>query len=150
MSCRNRLLIVSCGATKCPDEEPLPAIERYNGPFYTTLRKFLAEHPAERGRLSIMVLSAEYGLINGYRLIPDYDHLMTPERAVWLHPQVSRRLATLLQHQRFTSTFINLGRTYMGAFTIEPMLVPLLGDITEATGGIGQKRGQMRRWLEAP
>lgn len=149
MSCRNRLLIVSCGATKRPNPEPMAAIERYNGPFYTTLRKFLTEHPAERSHLTILVLSAEYGLINSHRLIPDYDHRMTTERAAQLRPQVSRHLATLLQHQCFASTFINLGRTYMAAFPIGPVLVPLLGDITEAAGGIGQKRGQMRRWLEA-
>ena len=150
MSCRNRLLIVSCGAKKRPDVEPLPATERYIGPFYTTLGKFLTEHPAERGRITVLVLSAEYGLINGYRLIPNYDLRMTPERAAELRPLVSRRFAAFLMQRHFTATFINFGRTYMGAFTVDPMLLPMLGAITEASGGIGERRGQMRRWLEAP
>ena len=147
----SRLLVLSCSATKRPNAECLPAIERYNGPFYTTLRKFLAEHPHEAQSLTILVVSAEYGLINGHRLIPDYDHRMTPERAEDLRPQVSRRFAALLAHRPvpFARTFINFGRDYKCAFQIDPASRPPLGDITEACGGIGKKRGQMRCWLEA-
>lgn len=158
-----RLLILACGATKRLDPEPVPAVERYTGPNYTTLQKFLREHPEQRDQLSVLIISAKFGLIRGSTLIPHYDQRMDARRARELHVQLVCDFNAFLaahQHQPFTSTFINLGADYREA--LAPgyqsaqhigLLWPnhsALGTVSEAHGrGIGVMRGQMRQWLYA-
>ena len=40
---KNYLLIISCSQRKVETSEPLPALERYDGPTYRTLRKAMHE-----------------------------------------------------------------------------------------------------------
>ena len=40
------MLILACSRRKRPDEGLLPAIERYDGPTFCVLRRFLREVPA--------------------------------------------------------------------------------------------------------
>jgi hypothetical protein len=40
------MLILACSRRKRPDEGLLPAIERYDGPAFRVLRRFLREMPA--------------------------------------------------------------------------------------------------------
>jgi hypothetical protein len=41
-----RMLILACSRRKRPDEGLLPAIERYDGPAFRMVRRFLREMPA--------------------------------------------------------------------------------------------------------
>ena len=47
MNYKRRLLILSCSQRKHETQEPLPAIERYNGPLFFVLRRFLRECPRQ-------------------------------------------------------------------------------------------------------
>ncbi len=57
----DRLLILSCSRRKRLDKDLLPAVERYDGPAFRVLRRFLREMPFEAP--DVPILSAEYGLI---------------------------------------------------------------------------------------
>ena len=144
-----RLLILACSATKRHDPGLLPAIERYDGPSYRTLRRYLAGDPARRDALDLLVLSAEFGLIRGERLIPTYDHRMDTQRAISLRPSVASTLHSQLAERVYEATFVSLGADYLPALRLPEELRPKLGALTFASGGIGARLGQLRHWLLA-
>lgn len=53
------------------------ALERYDGPAFHVLRKFIIECPAEARNLDIHILSAKFGLITAARSIPRYEQNVT-------------------------------------------------------------------------
>jgi hypothetical protein len=144
----SRLLIISCGATKRHDSGLLPAIQRYDGPPYRSLRASLREL-AEARRPAIRILSAEFGLIAAETPIPDYDRRMTPARAQELRDQVRRSLGLALGHGGYVRTFISLGADYWPALALDPTERAHMGKLTVAQGGIGQRMAQLKRWLLA-
>lgn len=142
-----RLLIVACGATKRADVDHIPAIDRYSGPPFRTLRKALAGLPEEQ-RPTVLILSAEFGLIAADAPIPNYNHRMTTARALALCTQVREALAQALAGGRYDETMINLGADYLPALHLDPTTTTdQLGTLTYAQGGIGERMSQMKRWL---
>lgn len=88
-----RLLILSCSKAKTADDGLLPAIDRYDGPTFRVLRRYLRERPDPA--LQVYVLSAEFGLIAGDHPIPSYDREMTEARAQELRPLVGTTIVPL-------------------------------------------------------
>lgn len=144
-----RLLILACSATKRHDIGLMPALDRYDGPSYRTLRRAFADHPAQRDAPEVLILSAEFGLITGATPIPDYDRQMDATRAAELRAPVGEALATYLADRRYDAALINLGRDYAPALAITDRVRLQLGVLTIASGGIGTRLGQLRRWLIA-
>ena len=137
-----RLLILSCSATKRTDPGMLPALWRYDGSAFRVLRKALRDLAADR-HPHIAILSAEYGLIAADTPIPWYDRKMDPARAEALAPQVQAALCAALTPD-IAAIFVALSRAYLpalGALPAGPW------HVTAAQGGIGQRLGQLRRWL---
>ncbi len=132
------MLIVACSQRKRLDSGPLPAIDRYDGPAFRTLRKAKREGYWPES-LEMLILSAEFGLIEAGTLIPWYDRRMTPARAAELQPAVSRVLGARLPD--YGRIFVNLGRAYL------PVLPPM-PPATYAGGGIGRRSAQMKAWLQ--
>ncbi len=97
MTSERRLLILSCSRRKRLDPGLLSAVERYDGPMFRVLRKFVRECASEAQYLAVFILSAEFGLIPGSKPIPDYDRRMTPHRAAELQPQVLAELGRILK-----------------------------------------------------
>lgn len=82
-----KVAIMACSGKKRPGERP--AIEKYDGPMWQTLRARLAELPAAAeafasGKLRIMVLSAKFGFIDAAVAVPDYDQRLDERRATEL------------------------------------------------------------------
>jgi hypothetical protein len=73
MASDHRLLILSCSQRKRPDAILLPALERYDGPMFRVLRKFLRENPSKELHPDVYILSAQFGLISADQLIPIPD-----------------------------------------------------------------------------
>lgn len=67
----SRLLILACSQRKKPGQRKLPAIERYDGPAFRVVRKYLRESDGDPIR--ILILSAKYGLIAANEKIGNYD-----------------------------------------------------------------------------
>jgi hypothetical protein len=163
-----RLLILACTATKRRDQNPMPALRRYDGPSFRTVRKWQTINPNDAQQMDILILSAKLGLIAADTPIEDYDQRMTPERAAVLQPVVSSALQQFLaKHGPYAATLVHLGQDYI------PTLVPnldrsmdavqrsrqlreeliaiaatQLGTLTLTEGGIGARLGQLKRWLE--
>ena len=77
------LIVMACSSTKRPGEEAMPAIDRYDGPMWRTLRAALADL-GEDCRPEIWFLSARYGFHPADMPIADYEQRMTPSRAAEL------------------------------------------------------------------
>ena len=146
---KNYLLIISCSQCKVDTAGLLPAIDRYDGPTYRTLRKAKREERIPKN-LEVLIISAKYGLFLPTTGIPNYDLKMMPVRAEAIRPQVQKELRKYLKfHEIFRGpidqVFINLGKTYMR--TLEGFHWGLVSTL-EASGGIGLKTQQMKAWLE--
>jgi hypothetical protein len=136
------LLIVACSASKREGQGALPALSLYDGVNFRVIRKFLDEQGWPPG-LNIKVLSAKYGLLDATDLIETYDERLTPTKAATIQKDVVKQLA---QAGRFQSVFVNLGKDYLPAIEgIEQLFSGCT--IKYATGGIGSKMKEMKRWL---
>ena len=165
-----RLLILACTATKRRDQNPIPALLRYDGPSFRTLRKWQTANAADAERMDLLILSAKLGLIAADTEIEDYDQRMTPERAAVLQPVVSSALQQFLaKHGPYAATLVHLGQDYLLALVpnlrrsmdsvqrsrqLREELIAIaatqLGTLTVTEGGIGARLGQLKRWLENP
>ena len=76
-----RLVILSCSQRKVQSASLMPAIERYDGPAYLVVRKWMRTIPDARRDHEFLILSAEFGLISDSLRIPYYDRRMTVGRA---------------------------------------------------------------------
>lgn len=165
-----RLLIIGCSATKRPGPGPMPAIDRYDGPIWRSLRARLAELPAaaaalEVGDLVVIVLSAEHGFIPAQLPIAPYDRRLDRQRAAWLSSNAMDAFArgrALVRREAYHAAEILVvgGELYRDcvARTIATQEIgaPDLGHCREldakttwTRGGIGQHRAQLGAWLQA-
>ena len=146
MDCKRRLLILSCSQRKNTSQGQLPAIDRYNGPLFFVLRRFLRECPHEAKQLDVYILSAAYGLIAEDFPTPLYDQKMNMARALELQPQVKTTFSGVLQNNYASICFV-LGKTYLKAFKDLKQLIPVHTKPVIAYGPIGKKQTQLKEWL---
>lgn len=144
-----RCLLISCSDRKSTDVEPVPALERYDGPTFRIVRRYLRDHPGVLGtELLIGIISARHGLLHPEARILTYDLRMSRARARELQPQVIAALREWLSPYRELAVFVNLGKEYQD--TIEPLGAWLAATdykLTRARGGSGKKQQQLVAWL---
>ncbi len=143
---KRKLLIVACSNRKKKDKSLLPAIERYDGVNYRVIKKLRREGRFPKN-VDVMILSAQYGLIDAMMPIPYYDLRMDRARASELRDQVTARLDTALRARRYDEIFVNMGKVYLGALDSEETLSNSNRLVKYAEGGIGQKMRAMKEWL---
>ena len=143
-----RLILLACTATKRSEPDLLPAIERYDGPSFRTLRKWQAANPVEAQHLDVLILSARLGLIGADTLISNYNLRMNPARAVELRDTVSITLTGMLaQRGPYAATLVHLGQDYLPAIGGVISQTPAYGFVTYTTGSIGVRLHQVKAWL---
>ena len=140
-----QLLILGCSQTKRTCEGLLPALDRYDGPHYRVVRKFLRDHqwPSD---LSIAILSAEYGLFGSLKGIANYDLRMTPTTARAKAAECSVILKKWADYH--DSVYVSLGKDYLPA--LQPALDSLPICREEFQGGIGERMRQIKTFLNDP
>jgi hypothetical protein len=139
---RQRILLMSCSKRKKGKKGPIPATERYDGPPFRVLRKYLRE--IADPRLSVYVLSAKFGVIAGSRRIPHYNRKMKAQRAASLRKRAVERIKSVLRNRKYGEGFFIGSRNYLRA--IEP-LNQFEPSFREAKGRPGQKLKSLRNWL---
>lgn len=140
---RRRCLILACSATKRSDPGLLPAIARYDGPAWRTVRRNMTVTGP------LLALSARYGLLSAFTPIPDYDERMTLGRARELIGPVAAELALIAGDVREVYAFgggiyrdlLEQARVLAEAESGRPI------PIGYTTGGIGDQLGQLKAWL---
>ena len=146
MSHKRRLLILSCSQRKHETLEPLPAIERYNGPLFFVLRRYLRECPRQASQLDVYILSAAYGLIPGDFPTACYDQKINTSRVAELQPQVNTTFSDI-QRDNYASICFALGRTYLKAFEGVQILGPNQKEPIVIYGTMGKRQVQLKKWL---
>lgn len=144
-----RCLIIGCSEAKLDAPENIPAIERYDGPPFRVLRRYLKNGSSGNsyGELDIFILSAEFGLIRSEQPIPVYDRRMTNHRAEELHSQVLEVFKREIASQEYAELFLSMGKTYLPALTgyvslLSPATKVIVSDVTA-----GRKLTELKTWL---
>jgi hypothetical protein len=143
-----RLLILACSQRKRPDAGDLPAIDRYDGPAFRVVRRYLRQCPTGTLGLDVYILSAAYGLIPSSHPTTYYDQKMAPRRAAELHDEMRNRLLNLLG-AGYTSLCLAMSEVYLLALNGWAGHVPQETQVVLTKGPQGAKLAQLKRWLWA-
>ena len=169
-----RLLVLACSATKRPDHDRIPALARYDGPLWRTLR---AADPDGRCA-KVAFLSAHYGFRDAATPIADYDARLTQDLAErmiasgvttrWPRPPSPRRPDTYGIHagaeiagltrygaKPFQEIALVGGRLYVDV--MHALVRGFVGmgcvrreaRVSVINGPIGRMRQDLRAWLAA-
>lgn len=139
------MLILACSRRKRPEEGLLPAVERYDGPAFRVLRRFVRERPSEAP--DVLILSAKHGLISHDLPIGAYDRKMTPVRALELRPLVLAELDRVTASRPPPETLVVAGRQYLPALHSNDGPVTQNATIRICAGPIGRKLAELHDWL---
>ena len=142
-----RLLILSCSQRKHSTQGLLPALQRYDGPAYRVMNKFMRVHPSEMTSLDVYILSAKFGLISACKPIPHYDRRMTLQRAKELQPRTQPELKRILSGRQYDELFISMGKAYRQVLVGYESPISANLNVIISTGGIGYKLAELRNWL---
>jgi len=143
----NRLLIISCSQRKKSDAGLLPAIDRYDGPAFRVLKKFLGAAPDDS--VTVLIVSAKYGLIESSQLIPDYDCRMSAALVRQLQPQVLAVGIRALALRRWQEIGFCVGKQYWEALDGLLEFVPESARVGFIGGGLGRRLTALRGWLRS-
>jgi len=142
-----RLLVMSCSQRKRQTPGLLPAVERYDGPAFKVLRRFLREQPEVAEHLEVFILSAAYGLFPAKHPVRDYDRVMTPQRTAELHKDVLATFTDVVGNGTWAEICLALSKRYMAALEGWNSLIPAGVSITMADGPQGIRLAKLKRWL---
>ena len=141
------LLVQSCSNRKREISTRLPAMERYDGYFFRIIKKAIDEG-ALRDDIDIVILSAEFGLLDVDDSIPVYDRQMTSKRAGELREDVISSLVSRVRTGEYDTLVVNMAKEYEKA--IEGIDSQLEIDINRIRGGgIGAKGRKLKHLIRS-
>lgn len=136
------LLVQSCSATKEPVDNPVPALDLYDGYFFRIINKALRSDQFRAG-LDMIIISAKHGVVEPDEEIGYYDRQMDNERAKELNDEVVNTIASNVTEQGYDKVWINLGKDYLPAIDGVEDDVDVPVDYIEGCG-IGMKGKQLK------
>jgi hypothetical protein len=141
----HRLLILACSQKKASIKGRIRAIDRYDGPAFRVLRKYLREEADEE--LCILILSAKYGLIDFQHKIPYYEQRLSKASATKLRPRVLKAASRILRSRRWRTIGLSAGREYVFMLEGIEKLIPRGASLNLLAGGLGKRLSSLRNWL---
>lgn len=137
----NDLLIQGCSDKKQDGE--MAAFELYDGCFYQILKKAKRED-AFRSSIDIVILSAEYGLLDPTEVIEWYDRKMTADRAATFREQgLPDEVAAVIEGGGYDRVIVNLGETYSAA--IRGFESNVSASVFRLSGRLGERSPVLKR-----
>ncbi len=124
-------------------------MERYNGPQFQVVRKFIRTHPDAQSALDIAILSARFGMISPSENIPDYDQRITPEQVASIRPRIMIALGQHFQRTKYQRCCISLSRDYLEIIAGLEEIIPPTCETTYIRGSQGERLSQLFNWLYA-
>ena len=141
------MLILSCSQRKRSTQGLLPALQRYDGPAYRVMNKFMRVHPSEMVSLDVYILSAKFGLVSACKPIPNYDRQMTPQRVKELQSHTLPEFKQILCDRQYDELFISMGKAYRQVLVGYESLIPVGLKLIVSEGVMGRKLAELRDWL---
>lgn len=145
MSNAPRLLVLACSRRKRDTADPLLALERYDGGLFRIVRRFLRS--SEATLLDILIVSAEYGLLDATTPIPRYERRMTAARAQALATEVQGQLRDRLAERTYQAALMCLPMVYRSALGRVADLAPPTLAITVTTCPRAEMAARLHDWL---
>ena len=142
-----RLLILSCSRRKHSSPSLLPALERYDGPAFRVINKFMRVRPFEAQFLDVYILSAKFGLIPSSQLIPNYDRRVTRQQVKKLQTPTLTAFKQILTDRQYDELFISMGKDYLQILGGYESLIPDNLKVIISTGVMGRRQAELRNWL---
>ncbi len=140
-----KIIITSCSQRKKISENLLPAIERYDGPNFCLLRKYIKQSPND---LDIYILSAKFGLLFHKTEIPYYEQRLSKKQFSDLSSlAVTQVNQVFRKSKKQKEIFINLGSLYLETFECAINKISKHNSITYAKGSSGKRLAEMYNWL---
>lgn len=122
----------------------MPAVERYDGPAFRVLRRYLQRQ--QNGSPDVFILSAKWGLISGDTPLPYYDQRMTARRATVLRERVRVLLRAVLKPKP-SEIFFLMSESYFQLIDLLEISRITDAHIYAVRGGRGQKLSALYDWL---
>jgi hypothetical protein len=141
-----KLVITACSQRKRLTHDPLPAIERYDGPTFQLIRRFLRTSDAASA-VDIYILSAKYGLVTDDTLIPYYNQKMMPSQVASMAPIILSQLRQIFNTQSYDSLFITAGKSYLQSLQGMENIIPSSMSVKIARGSPGNHLSALHDWL---
>jgi cytoplasmic iron level regulating protein YaaA (DUF328/UPF0246 family) len=138
-----RALLISCSQRKRRDPILLQAIERYDGPAFRVLRRYLRN--AGDPHLRVYILSAKFGIITPRTRIPYYNVRMTTKSRRENCERNTQKLKSLLRRYECKELFVCASNMYRQSLD-ESALEHLL-PVRFAALGQGPKLASLKEWL---
>jgi hypothetical protein len=143
---RDRLLVLACSQRKTAAQGILAAIDRYDGPAFRVLRKYLRNNSDRT--LVVLILSAKYGLIGSDCAIPYYDRRLSHALAERMRPQLLKSVRRVLESRPWQEVALCAGKEYRLALGGIAELIPDGAQFDLLGGGLGKRLAALRDWLQ--
>ena len=137
------ILLMSCSSKKRSVDRPIPAIDLYNGVFFSVYKKAVKTFPSLSSKVKVLVISAKYGLIEASHPISYYDLKMTPSIAFEQQNENTRILKRFIHDLKPETLVVVMGKTYMQSVDLLDIQVP----VKIINGEIGVMLHNMKQWL---
>ena len=136
------LLVQSCSATKQDVNNPVKALDLYDGYFFRIIKKAMRAGRFQSG-FDIVIISAKHGIVEPDDEIGYYDQRMNSKRAKELNADVIDAIAEKVTENRYDKVWINLGKDYLPAVDGLESLIDVPVCYIEGSG-IGMKGKQLK------
>ncbi len=140
-------LILGCSKTKRPDGGV--AIDVYDGPLFRVIRKNL-----DLDSISLLILSAKYGLIWHKQIIQSYDYILSSTHhtnSIWIYANVREPFQNLVEAglvELSSDIFACCGRNYFLClkYGLPPWAETNLQRIPPHDAPIGKMAEALKQW----
>lgn len=141
------LLIQSCSATKQKAENPVQALDLYDGYFFKIIKK-ASRLGQLQSELDILIISAKHGVVKPDDEIKYYDQRMHTERAQEMNSEIVESIAESVEEEGYEKIWINLGKDYKPAIDGLESAVDAPIEYIEGCG-IGMKGKQLKHLVSS-
>src|SRR5205085_66192 len=104
------LIIIGCSQRKKKTSRSVPAIDRYDGPIFQVLRKYIREKPEIQS--GAYILSGRFGLIDAEFPTPRYSHRLTSADVLSLRVSVDSQVKKAIGRVQPERVFVSVGSQY--------------------------------------
>jgi hypothetical protein len=140
------LLLIACSQRKARGIKHGRAWDVYDGRLFQVLKKALRDVTGWQERVHVLIVSARYGVLRADATIETYDERLTQALTRQRGTLWAEGLRRAVVGQSYRTVHVNLGRDYLRLLSELEEVLPSI-EIDRATGGIGARNAQTRRWV---